>query len=77
MHKQVLYQALKKLLTATYGNAKIPFSQLTQELFDNLKQAKKSGRFLGPRPAAAQQEVREVLYYHQDQLGSTRRERKI
>ncbi|OGP56989.1 MAG: hypothetical protein A2V67_00315 [Deltaproteobacteria bacterium RBG_13_61_14] len=72
MHKQVLYQALKKLLTATYGSANIPFSELTKEFFENLKQAKKAGKLFGPRAAKAQVLERDVLYYHQDQLGSTR-----
>ena len=72
MHKEVLYGALKNLLTATYGNATIPLSDLSKELFDNFKQAEKEKKLWGPRIAQAQQQIHEVLYYHQDQLGSTR-----
>jgi RHS repeat-associated protein len=72
MHKEVLYGAIKNLLTATYGNATIPLSDLTKEIFDNFQQAKKEGKLWGPRVAHAENTNPEVLYYHQDQLGSTR-----
>ena len=72
MFKQEIYGALKSVLTSQYGSATIPTSKLTKEFFDNWNSLKKAKKLFGPRQAQAAVLVKDTLYFHTDQLGSTR-----
>jgi len=72
----ILTQAMQKILTSMYGKGKVLPSTLDKELFENKQAlAKLDGirlRF-GPRAAKADDVLtNDVLYFHTDQLGSTR-----
>ncbi|OGP57721.1 MAG: hypothetical protein A2V67_16610 [Deltaproteobacteria bacterium RBG_13_61_14] len=76
LFKQEIYGALKSVLTSQYQGAKIPTSRLTKEFFkeffDNWNSLKKAKKLFGPRQAQAAVLLKDTLYFHTDQLGSTR-----
>src|SRR3989344_7812219 len=57
-------KAINKIaLTASYGSATIPDSDLTKQLFENLKQAKKLKKLFGPKQASAAVLIKDTLYF--------------
>ncbi len=72
---RLIAKNLQAVLTGTWGKTKIPLSKLDKEFFDNQEQLRKQKKLMisfGPRMANASTLVSDTLYFHTDQLGSTR-----
>ncbi|HGE71965.1 TPA: RHS repeat-associated core domain-containing protein [Candidatus Poribacteria bacterium] len=77
---RLIAKNLQRILTNLYGKGKIPISEIDKRFFDKQEKAGKQkekwrGKIhlaFGPRTASANVLERDTLYFHTDQLGSTR-----
>ena len=76
---RLIAKNLERILTNIYAGAKIPISEIDKRFFDNQKEQKEKGKekaklrlSFGPTQAKADVLVKDTLYFHTDQLGSTR-----